>query len=134
MKKVKEYLKMADVFCGEVTTKLVDDECINEMSRGDRAGNYHVLQDDAYWILIDKDQAEYAAHAINSHDELVNQRNELLKAVEAKKMVQDGWQLVPVEPTIEMVQAITHNPVGLGTRATYKTMLAAAPKFEGGAA
>lgn len=77
----KQFLKMADVFCGEVTTKLVDDECINEMARGDGAGNYHVLQDRAYWMLIDKDHAEYAAHAINSHDELVRQRDQLLASL-----------------------------------------------------
>lgn len=49
-------------------------------------------------------------------------------------MVPGGWVLVPVEPTIEMVQAATHNTVGFGTRAAYQAMLAAAPKPEGGAA
>lgn len=53
---------------------------------------------------------------------------------EAAKMVApEGWQLVPVEPTIEMVQAATHSAVGFGTRAAYQAMLAAAPKHEGGA-
>ena len=47
---------------------------------------------------------------------------------DAAKMVPDGWQLVPVEPTIEMVQAATHSAVGFGTRAAYRAMLAAAPK------
>ena len=47
------------------------------------------------------------------------------------KMVSDGWQLVPVEPTIEMVQAATHSAVGFGTRAAYQAMLAAAPKLGG---
>lgn len=41
--------------------------------------------------------------------------------------IPDGWQLVPVEPTIEMVQAATHSSVGFGTRAAYQAMLAAAP-------
>ena len=45
------------------------------------------------------------------------------------KMVPEGWQLVPVEPTIEMVQAATHSAVGFGTRAAYQAMLAAAPKL-----
>ena len=53
---------------------------------------------------------------------------------DAAKMVQDGWQLVPVEPTTDMVQAATHSAVGFGTRAAYQAMLAAAPKLEGGAA
>ena len=47
------------------------------------------------------------------------------------KIVPDGWQLVPIEPTIEMIQAATHNSVGFGTRAAYKAMLAAAPKLGG---
>ena len=46
----------------------------------------------------------------------------------AKMVVQEGWQLVPVEPTIEMVQAATHSAVGFGTRAAYQAMLVAAPK------
>ena len=49
-------------------------------------------------------------------------------------MVPDGWQLVPVEPTIEMVQAATNSAVGFGTRAAYQAMLSAAPKPEGGEA
>lgn len=47
----------------------------------------------------------------------------------AKMVVQDGWQLVPVEPTIEMVTAATHSAVGFGTRAAYRAMLVAAPKL-----
>ena len=75
----KEYLKMADAFDGTVSTSLIDDESINEMARGDGAGDYHVLQDNAFWMLIERDHAEYAAHAINSHDELVAE-NERLRA------------------------------------------------------
>ena len=50
---------------------------------------------------------------------------------DAAKMAPDGWQLVPVEPTIEMVTAATHSSVGFGTRAAYQAMLAAAPKLGG---
>ena len=46
-----------------------------------------------------------------------------------KTVVPEGWQLVPVEPTIEMVRAATHSSVGFGTRAAYQAMLAAAPKL-----
>ena len=53
---------------------------------------------------------------------------------DAAKMVPDGWQLVPVEPTLEMISAATRDSVGFGTRAAYKAMLASAPKPEGGAA
>lgn len=49
----------------------------------------------------------------------------------ASNMAPDRWQLVPVEPTIEMVQAATHSAVGFGTRAVYRAMLAAAPKLGG---
>ena len=49
----------------------------------------------------------------------------------AKMVAQEGWQWVPVEPTIEMVQAATHSAVGFGTKAAYKAMLAAAPKLGG---
>ena len=55
------------------------------------------------------------------------------EAVRAKQppVSSEGWQLVPVEPTIEMVQAATHKSVGFGTRAAYQAMLAAAPKLGG---
>ena len=46
---------------------------------------------------------------------------------DAAKMVLDGWQLIPVEPTPEMLVAIG------GAKPRYKAMLAAAPKREGGA-
>ena len=49
----------------------------------------------------------------------------------AGNMVPDGWQLVPVEPTMDMVSAATHSAVGFGTRAAYQAMLAAAPKLGG---
>lgn len=92
---MSEYLKMADVFCGNVSTNLIDDECINEMVNGDGAGNYHILQDDAYWMLIDKDHAEYAAHAINSHDALVSQRDELLGALE--RLHRSGCEIISID-------------------------------------
>lgn len=45
----------------------------------------------------------------------------------AKMVAHEGWQLVPVEPTPEMLVAIG------GAKPRYKAMLAAAPKHEGGA-
>lgn len=55
------------------------------------------------------------------------------EAVRAKHVpaAPGGWQLVPVEPTFEMVQAATHSAVGFGTRAAYQAMLSAAPKLGG---
>lgn len=113
----KEFLKMADVFCGEVTTKLVNDECINEMARGHGAGNHHVLQDRAYWLLIDKDHAEYAAHAINSHDELVRLRDELLAALEAHEKF---WTIREAELGELSPEAKTVRDNGLATIAAAK--------------
>ena len=43
-------------------------------------------------------------------------------------VVPAGWQLVPIEPTIEMIRAATHDSVCFGTKAVYQAMLAAAPK------
>ena len=46
--------------------------------------------------------------------------------------VPEGWQLVPVEPTSEMIKAgvwANHNLDGVGR--TYEVMLEAAPKQEG---
>lgn len=77
----KQYLKMADVFSGSVLPKHIDDGCATEIASGYVAGNYYVLQDDEYWMLIDKGQAEYAAHAINSHDELVAENDRLVSAL-----------------------------------------------------
>ena len=42
--------------------------------------------------------------------------------------IPNGWQLVPVEPTAEMLRAATHDSVCFGTKAVYQAMLAAAPK------
>ena len=117
---------------------------------------------------MSKHCCEYAANAINSHDELVRQRNHLLDAMsqtlamlrvtshgpsaankaedmlhaaicglgtdhfpDSTKMVPNGWQLVPMDPTIEMISAATRDSVGFGTKASYQAMLAAAPKLGG---
>ena len=117
----KEYLKMSDAFVH------------NDVAS---------LEQHIYAGYMSMHACEYAAHAINSHDELVAENERLRTALEcatnhfpgaAKMVAHEGWQLVPVEPTIEMVQAATHSAVGFGTRAAYRAMLAAAPKHEGGA-
>ena len=137
----KQYLKMADEFY-EVKPRHVDDEVIRELSCGEESGNDWILEDAGYWMLTSKKHSEYAAHAINSHDELVAENERLRAALEcatnnfpdaAEMAATEGWQLVPVEPTIEMVKAVTHSAVGFGTRAAYQAMLAAAPTHEGGA-
>ena len=63
----KEYLKMADVFVGDVIAG--DDDLIR-----DEDG----LIGDMQWP---KDCAEYAAHAINSHDELVAENEGLRELI-----------------------------------------------------
>ena len=112
----KQYLKMANVITGDVV---------------------HICKDlfDGDGNLLDSVGLAYAAHAINSHDELVAENERLREALEcatsnfpdAAKIVQNGWQLVPVEPTSAMLIA-----AGIATP-RYKAMLAAAPKHEGGA-
>lgn len=52
---MKEYLKMSDVFCGDYHAKKMHDENGNGFS----------------FMVAHCLEAEYAAHAINSHDELV---------------------------------------------------------------
>ena len=138
----KQYLKMADVFSsGSVTTRTT-------ISANIRYGTV---------LILHGDQAEYAAHAISSHDELVAENERLRTALEcatnhfpgaAKMVAHEGWQLVPVEPTPEMrlagVAAQAEKlkryalggslpPIDHGIPDAYRAMLAAAPKHEGGA-
>ena len=121
----KQYLKMSDAFRNEM--RVVGD-------------SNNMIADDVGIIIgcySGDMMAEYVLHAINSHDELVAENERLREEVAAALCekqstvsIPDGWQLVPVEPTIEMVQAATHSSVGFGTRAAYQAMLAAAPKLE----
>ena len=127
----KHYMKMTDVFRNEM--RVVGD-------------SNNMIADDVGIIIgcySGDMMAEYVLHAINSHDELVAENERLRTALEcatnhfpgaAKMVAHEGWQLVPVEPTLEMISAATRDSVGFGTRAAYKAMLAAAPKPEGGAA
>lgn len=152
----KQYLKMADVFVERLVVREKSPRLLD--CCGVLAANF-----------LNELGAKYAAHAINSHDELVRQRDELLDAMrqtlamlrvtshgpsaankaeemlhaaicslgaghspDAGKMVPDGWQLVPLDPTIEMISAATRDSVGFGSRAAYQAMLAAAPKLGGG--
>lgn len=64
---MKQYLKMADVFCGDFHAKKMHDENGNGFS----------------FMVAHCMEAEYAANAINSHDELVQINQELLAALEA---------------------------------------------------
>ena len=66
---MKEYLKMADVF-GVVGVKV--------------GNGRHVMCEDVMAAnCFCADSANYIAHAINSHDELVAMNKELLEALEA---------------------------------------------------
>ena len=83
----------------------------------------------------DMSPSELARYSVRNADELLAELERTPNHLPdtAKMVVPEGWQLVPVEPTIEMVQAATHKSVGFGTRAAYQAMLAAASKHEGGA-
>lgn len=56
--------------------------------------------------------------------------------LEAKR-VPDGWKLVPIEPTQEMIDAVIEEEFGmngathLSYRQLYKAMLSAAPEYKG---
>ena len=111
----KEYLKMSDAFVH------------NDVAS---------LEQHIYAGYMSMHACEYAAHAINSHDELVAENERLRTALEcatnhfpgaAKMVAHEGWQLVPVEPTSAMLIASG------STAPRYRAMLAAAPKHEGGA-
>ena len=68
---MKEYLKMEDAFSRKVDPITDWDEHGHEVK----------------WITLLSHQAEHAAHAINSHDELVQMSHELLAAL--KQVVGD---------------------------------------------
>ena len=83
-----------------------------------------------------EDIAEIVGQSASERSKRITELQDALElaeeAVLAKQpLAPDGWQLVPVEPTIEMVTAATHSAVGFGTRAAYQAMLAAAPKLGG---
>lgn len=79
---MSKYLMMADVFKGEVKAKHIDEECIAEIVHGDDSGGSWTIEDSRYWMAMQHEHASYAAHAINSHDELVEINKELLDALE----------------------------------------------------
>ena len=62
---------MSDVFEGLVKAKYVDNEVIKELICGECSGTDFIIQDEDYWMATTKDHAEYAAKAINFHDDLV---------------------------------------------------------------
>lgn len=149
----KQYLTMADVFCLPVDSE---------------TSEFYCSQSDPRNIDL---QSDYAAHAINSHDEMVRQRDQLLASLKdllssktdpglfagvvaadnAAKLIKsiedsewiggghspeagnvvapEGWQLVPVEPTLPMLAAFVE--VGGKAIRGYRAMLAAAPKLGG---
>ena len=68
---MKQYLKMADVFKGEL---FIDSDCDDVIVDG---LSLTVLES-----FSGSDTAKFALHAINSHDELVAMNKELLAALE----------------------------------------------------
>ena len=69
---MKQYLKMADVIDGFVLTSGVRCVTIGGSEQ----------QSSAFILAVDSKTADYTAHAINSHDELVQMNQELLAALE----------------------------------------------------
>lgn len=94
---MKEYLKMADVFEGEVKAVHLDGDAIDELVHGDGSGTNWTIEDSAYWLATNYEHAGYAAHAINSHDELVAEVERLRKAIELASMTLDEVDRVLTE-------------------------------------
>ena len=116
----KQYLKMADAFVH------------NDVAS---------LEQHIYAGYMSMHTCEYAAHAINSHDELVAENKRLRTALEcatnhfpdAAKMVPDGWQFAPKVPTREMIEkgnaAMAYDCCSGDASDAYQAMLTAAPKL-----
>lgn len=91
----KQYMKMDDVFTGKVRDGLT----VNGPSIH---GDSHKF----YANTVDRRIAEYAAHAINSHDELVAENERLLELLDAAKAVVARWDTPnwkEAEPTAAVI-------------------------------
>ena len=84
----ESYLKMADVFRAKVR---VDSRCYLSTPTKE----FIAFDDDETATCVSHKAAKYAAHAINSHDELVRQRDELLDAM---------------SQTLAMLRVTSHGP------------------------
>ena len=127
----KHYMKMADVF--NLPVKDEDRESAVELFSRMVCAPYSA----DYTVVL----SQYAAHAINSHDELVAENERLRTALECAtnhfpdtaEMVQDGWQLVPKVPTREMIEqgnaAMAYDCCSGDASDAYQAMLATAPKL-----
>ena len=115
----KHYMKMADAF--------VHDDVAS-------------LEQHIYAGHMSQCACEYAAHAISSHDELVDENGWLHEALKfatnhspdaGKLVVPEGWQLVPVEPTEAMISYVIDAGSFDEDDVAYfwYSMLAAAPKL-----
>ena len=80
---MKEYLKMADVF-GLPLCRFVDDGSVGNVVDANGESIIYIQQTTKLKIAENRNYiAEFAAHAINSHDELVTMNKELFAALEA---------------------------------------------------
>lgn len=100
---MKEYLKMSEVFEGEVKAVYLDGDAIDELVYGDGCGTNWTIEDSGYWLATTYEHARYAAHAINSHDELVAEVERLRKSLK--------WAIVnlPFEHPFEWSDEDSHD-------------------------
>ena len=68
---MSDYLRMSDVFEGKVKAKHVDEDALEELNNGEDSGKNWTFEDDRYWLAMSYEHAGYAAHAVNTHDDLV---------------------------------------------------------------
>lgn len=81
---MNEFLKMADVFSGVVKPNTIDGDALNNMVSDYPTGTHFHLEDDKHWIAITESHMAYAAHAINHHDALVDEVQQLRQLVKEK--------------------------------------------------
>lgn len=74
-------MKMSDVFSGTVRVTPLEEEAITEITSGEDSGSDFALEDDNYWLISNENQMKYAAHAINTHDQLAEENERLRKRV-----------------------------------------------------
>ena len=115
-----EYQNVGGWMKWEGDTNPVGDAYIEAKLR-DESSYIGLFEESEFWTYTGSNTDIVAYRVLQTQEHVTNHMKHL--------EITEGWQLVPVEPTIEMVQAATHSAVGFGTRAAYKAMLAAAPKL-----
>lgn len=101
-----DYLKMSDVFHGDVICVHMSDEAVQELAHGDDCGNNFHLEDDRFWLASSEDHMKYAAHAINEHDNLVNKNEMLVDALKECRAFIDKSHMMGISDKVDILNSI----------------------------